>query len=229
MVYDILTRVWMKIYIPYRSIHIVAFLLLAFLCYQSHQLVRHLAGALLCGGFGRMTFTITVTQQPCKLPLLITLSGPVWTYALSWLGMVLLNLRGFAVWAYALIFASFSPLRWIQTLSGRGDELTLAQQWFGTSNRLVVAMAVLVIGLPPVIVAYRHIANQHRTRVWLGSLLLLLPLLFALLISNRYVFDEDGRGGPPAFIFGVPLLVLVVDLMAIVLLVFLAQRIRTPA
>src|SRR5919202_5150763 len=107
MVYDILTRVWMKIYIPYRSIHVVAFLLLAFLCYQSHQLVRHLAGALLCGGFGRMTFTITVTQQPCKLPLLITLSGPVWTYALSWLGMVFIELRGIGVGGFVMNVASF--------------------------------------------------------------------------------------------------------------------------
>jgi hypothetical protein len=217
----------MKIHIPYRPIHIVAFLLLAFLCYQSHQLARHLAGAALCGGFGRMTFTITITRQPCKLPLLITLSGPVWTYALSWLGMVLLEARRVALWAYALIFASFSPIRWIQTLTGRGDELILAQQWLGISNRLVVASVVLMIGLPPVIVAYRHIANHHRVRVLLGSVLLLLPVLFVLLISNRSLYGEDGGSGPPAFIFGVPLLVLVGDLIAVFLLIFLARRIYT--
>jgi hypothetical protein len=216
----------MKIHIPYRSIHIVAFLFLAFLCYQSHQLVRHLAGAALCGGFGRMTFTITTTRQPCKLPTLITLSGPVWTFALSWLGMVMLDVRRFALWAYALIFASFAPIRWIQTLSGRGDELILAQQWFGTSNRWFVALVALLIGLPPLIVAYRRIANHHYMRVWLGSLLLLFPLLFVLLISNQWLFGADGGSGPPAVIFGAPLIVLMVDLIAIVLLAFLAQDAR---
>ncbi len=217
----------MKMYIPYRSLHVVAFLLLAFVCYQSHQLMRHVAGAALCGGFGRMTFTITTTRQPCTFPMLITLSGPVWTYALAWPGMVLLDVRRFACWAYALIFASFAPIRWIQTLSGGGDELILAQQWFGVSNRLLVALVVLAIGLPPVVAAYRRIANHHRTRVWLGSVLLLLPLLFVLLISNQLLFDEEGGSGSPAFLAGVPLIVLVVDLVAIVLLAFLARRVGT--
>jgi hypothetical protein len=216
----------MNLYIPSRSIHIGAFVLLAFVCYQSHQLVRHLVGAALCGGFDRMTFTITITRQPCQLPTLLALSGPVWTYALSWLGMGLLELRRMTLRAYALIFASFAPIRWIQTLSGRGDELLLAQHWFGTVNRLVVALGVLVLGLPPALAAYRHIANPHRLRVWLGSMLLLLPVLFVLLLGNRFLFGEDGAGGPPAFLFGVPLLVLVVDLSAIGLLVILAQRIR---
>lgn len=217
----------MKIFIPYRPIHIGAFLLLAFVCYQSHQLVRHVVGAALCGGLGRMTFTITIPRQPCTLPLLMTVAGPLWTYALAWLGMALLHVRRVARWAYALIFASFAPIRWIQTLSGRGDELLLAQHWFGVSNRWVVALVVLVIGLPPVIVAYRHMANHHRMRVWLGSVLLLFPVLFGLLISNRFLFGEDGGSGPPAVLLGTPLLVLVVDLVAIVLLAFLVRRVRT--
>ena len=37
----------MKVRIPYRPIDIVCFLLLAFLCYQAHQVVRHLVGAAL--------------------------------------------------------------------------------------------------------------------------------------------------------------------------------------
>jgi hypothetical protein len=138
--------------------------------------------------------------------------------------MGLLGVRRVELWAYALIFASFSPLRWIQTLSGRGDELSVAHQWFGTSNRIGVAVVVLVIGVAPSLVAYGRIANQHRLRVWLGSVLLLVPLLVVLLISNRLLFGEDGRGGPPAVMLGAPLIVVVVDLIALVLLAVLAQR-----
>jgi hypothetical protein len=39
-----------KVRIPYQPIPIALFWLLAFLCYQAHQLVRHLNGAALFGG-----------------------------------------------------------------------------------------------------------------------------------------------------------------------------------
>src|SRR5512147_2164813 len=127
-----------KLTIPHRPIQVILFLLLAFLCYEGHQLVRHLAGAALCGGFGTMTFTVAATRESCSLPTLLTLSGPVFTYGLAWLGMFLLRSRRHALTGYALIFASFAPLRAIQTLTGRGDELVLAEQWFGITSRLVV-------------------------------------------------------------------------------------------
>src|SRR5512133_3458312 len=141
----------MKVKIPSRPVYIVMFLLLAFLCYQAHQLTRHLVGAALCGGFGTMTFTVTITKEPCSLPILVTLSGPLLTYGLAWFGMFLLRSPKYTHtrFAYALIFASFSHLRFIQTLTGRGDELILAQQWFGISSRVIVALIVFLIGLPP--------------------------------------------------------------------------------
>jgi hypothetical protein len=121
----------MKVKIPFRPIYIAIFLLLAFLCYQAHQLTRHLVGAALCGGFGTMTFTVTITREPCLFPALVALSGPLLTYGLAWFGMFLLRSRKYKLFAYALIFASFAHLRFIQTLTGRGDELILAEQWFG--------------------------------------------------------------------------------------------------
>ena len=209
----------MKIHVPHRPIDIARFLLLAFLCYQGHQLVRHLTGGALCGGLGSMTFTIATTRQPCALPTLLTLSGPLFTYGLAWLAMLLIRVPKYALFAYALIFASFTPLRWIQTLSGRGDELVLAAQWFGTSNRLIVAFVVLLIAVPPVVVAFRAIANQRPVRVLIGSLLLPLPLLFAMLFGNRALFGENGIPEGQALIFGIAPVVLVVNVLAIVLLI----------
>src|SRR5436309_750770 len=101
----------MKVRVPYRPVHIALFLLLAFLCYQGHQLVRHLVGAALCGGFGSMTFTIATTKQPCSLDIILTLSGPVFTFGLAWFGILLLRSPKYALFAYALIFASFAHLR----------------------------------------------------------------------------------------------------------------------
>jgi len=214
----------MKVKIPTRPVYIVTFLLLAFLCYQAHQWARHIVGAALCGGFGSMTFAVTITREPCSLPTLVILSGPLLTYGLAWSGMFLLRSSKFRLFAYTLIFASFAHVRFIQTLTGRGDELILAQQWFGISSRAIVALIVFLIGLPPVILAYRAIANQRRTLVFICSWLLPLPVLFIILISNALLFGANGDEIQVATLLGIPLVVLIVDLIASALLVTLSTR-----
>lgn len=218
----------MKVRIPSHPVDIAIFLLLAFLCYQAHQLVRHLVGTVLCGGFGSMTFTVSLTRQPCSLPVLVTLSGPVLTYGLAWLGMFLLRSPKYALFAYALIFASFAHLRFIQTLTGGGDELVLAQQWFAISNRPIGAAFVFLIGLPPVIAAFRAIANRRRMLVFICSWLLPLPLLFVLLVGNEFLFGASGSGMRGASFLGIALIVLITDLIASTLLIMLGSRYLRP-
>lgn len=214
----------MKISIPHRPIHIALFLLLAFLCYQGHQLTRHLVGAALCGGFGTMTFTVTITREPCSLPIIVILSGPVFTYGLAYLGLLLLQFPERALFAYALIFASFSHLRWLQTLTGRGDELVLAQLWSSTPSGVLVAAIVLLIGIPPVWAAFRSIANSRRVRVFVVSWLLPLPVLFLLLFTNRWLFGESGTVPPGTSLLGISWIVLIVDVAAAALFFIVASR-----
>jgi len=218
----------MKIQIPARPIHIALFLLLAFLCYQAHQLMRHLVGAALCGGLGTMTFTITITKEPCSFPTLVTLSGPLLTYGLAWFGMFLLRSPRYKLFAYALIFASFAHLRFIQTLTGRGDELILAQQWFGISSRAIVAAIVFLIGLPPVIAAFRAIANRRRVLVFISSWLLPLPLLFVMLFGNQFLFGANGDEIRGAALLGISLIVFMTDLIASILLIVFGPRYAHP-
>lgn len=214
----------MKVKIPSRPVPIGLFLMLAFLCYQAHQLTRHLVGAALCSGFGTMTFTITITREPCLFPTLVTLSGPLLTYGLAWLGMFLLRSPKYRLFAYALIFASFAHLRFIQTLTGRGDELILAKQWFGIRSRVIVAAVVFLIGLPPVITAFRVIANRRRVLVFIVSWLLPLPLLFVLLFGNQFLFGANGDQIHGVSFLGIPLIVFVTDLITSVLLVVFGPR-----
>lgn len=214
----------MKVRIPTRPSYILLFLLLAFLCYQAHQFTRHLVGAVLCGGFGSMTFTVTTTREPCSLPTLVILSGPLLTYGLEWIGMLLLRSPRHRLFGYALIFASFAHLRFIQTLTGRGDELILAEQWFGINSQSVVAIIVFLIGLPPVIAAFRAIANRRRVLVFLCSWLLPLPLLFVILFSNEFLFGANGVARQSPLFLGVYLIVLITDLIASALLIILGPR-----
>ncbi|HLO15503.1 MAG TPA: hypothetical protein VK206_11785 [Anaerolineales bacterium] len=214
----------MKVRVPYRPVHIFVFLLLAFLCYQAHQLTRHLVGAALCSGFGTMTFTVATTRAPCSFPTLVTLSGPLLTYGLAWFGVSLLRSPKYKLFAYALIFASFAHLRFIQTLTGRGDELILAEQWFGVTNRASIAVIVFLIGLLPIIAAFRVIANKRRNLVFICSWLLPLPLLFAMLFGNQFLFGANGNEIQGATILGIPLIVFIADLIAGTLLIMLAPR-----
>jgi len=214
----------MKTRIPYRPAHIAVFLLLAILCYQAHQLVRHLVGAGLCGGFGSMTFTVATTRQPCSFPVIETLSGPLLTYGLAWLGMLLLRSQKHPLFAYALIFASFAHLRFIQTLTGRGDELFLAQQWSTMPSRSTVAAFVFLIGLPPVYAAFRAIANRRRLLVFIGSWLLPIPVLFGLLFGDKFLFETTDIGRRLGSFSGIWTVVLLTDLVISVLFIILAPR-----
>src|SRR5262245_1510467 len=218
----------MKVNVPFRPVHIAIFLLLAFLCYQAHQLTRHLVGAALCGGFGTMTFTVTTTREPCSFPTLVTLSGPLLTYGLAWFGMFLLRSPKYRLFAYALIFASFAHLRFIQTLTGRGDELILAEQWFGISSRAIVAAIVFLIGLPPVVAAFRVIANRRRILIFICSWLLPLPLLFVMLFGNELLFRANSIGTQSPSFLGTSLIVLIADLIASILLIVLGPRYFRP-
>jgi hypothetical protein len=219
---------YMKVRIPSRAVHLALFLLLAFLCYQAHQLARHLVGAALCGGFGTMTFTVTTTREPCFLPTLVTLSGLMLTYGLAWFGMFLLRSPNYKLFAYALIFASFAHLRFIQTLTGRGDELILAEQWFGISSGAIVAVVVFLIGLPPIIAAFRAIENRQRLLVFICSWLLPLPLLFLLLFGNELLFGTNGIGTQSPSSLGISLIVLITDLVASVLLIRFTPQYLNP-
>ena len=218
----------MKVRIPYQPIHIALFLLLAFLCYQAHQLVRHFVGASLCSGFGSMTFTVATTKQPCSLPLLVTISGPMLTYGLAWSGMLLLRSRKYALFAYALIFASFAHLRFIQTLTGRGDELVLAQQWFAAPSRSSVAVIVFLIGLPPIIAAFRAIANRRRWLVFVCSWLLPIPVLVGLLFVDKFLFEASDIGTRYGSFLGIWTIVLITDLIASALFIIFGPRYLLP-
>lgn len=158
------------------------------------------------------------------LPVVVTLSGPILTYGLEWLGMFLLRMRKYALLGYALVFASFGHLRFIQTLTGRGDELILAQQWFGISSRLLVALAVFLIGLPPVIAAFRSIANEKRRLVFIISWLLPLPLLFVMLFSDQYLFQSRQVGMRLGSFLGIWLTVLITDLIAAIVMIVIGPR-----
>jgi hypothetical protein len=148
--------------------------------------------------------------------MLVAVSGPVFTLGLEWLGMILLQSNPSRVFGYMLVFASFAPLRFIQTLTGRGDELWIAQQWVPPIPRVAVAGVVFVAALPPVVAAYRATHGRRRVRTLLSWYLLPLPALAVLLMTSRALYGLNGDEARGFLILGTPVLVLPVQAAATV-------------
>jgi hypothetical protein len=106
--------------------------------------------------------------------------------------------------------------------------LILAQPWFGISSWAIVAVIVFLIGLLPIIAAFRVIANRRHMLVFICSWLLPLPLLFILLFGNQFLFGANGDEIQGISIFGIALIVFITDLIASVLLIMLVPRYLHP-
>jgi hypothetical protein len=81
-----------------------------------------------------------------------------------------------------------------------------------------------LIGLPPVIAAFRSIANPHRLRVFIISWLLSLPLLFVMLFGDKFLFGDQYFVPQNASLLGIPWIVLITDLTALALLLLYGLR-----
>jgi hypothetical protein len=95
-------------------------------------------------------------------------------------------------------------------------------------RRAVVAAIVFLIGLPPVVAAFRVIANRRRILVFICTWLLPLPLLFMMLFGNQFLFGANGVGTQSPSFLGISLIVLVTDLIASGLLIILVPRSLRP-
>lgn len=113
-------------------------------------------------------------------------------------------------------------------MTGRGDELVLAQQWLGVTSRSSVAVAVFLIGVPPVVVAFRAIANRRRLLVFIRSWLLPIPVLIELLVGDELLFRTSAIGPQSGSVFGIRLIVLTTDLIASALFMTVGPRYLRP-
>jgi hypothetical protein len=212
-----------KIQIPITLRYLLAFLLLTFLCYEAHEIVHHLVGGLLCGGFGTMTFTTYVPKPECRLDAVVTLSGPLFSFALAWLGAFWLVKRKHMLFAYTLVFASFAHLRFPLPLMGSGDEWLVVRTNFEQPNATIVAGILFLLALPPLVTAYRSIANRWRVPVFAASWILPFVILGSITSLDVWLLGAESNSNQPALI-GVPLVIWGVNLLAALLILFIGNR-----
>lgn len=213
-----------KIHVPITLRYLLAFLLLAFLCYEAHESFHHLVGAALCGGFGTMTFSAFEPQPHCVSDAAVTLSSPLLSFAIAWLGACWLSKQKHMLFAYSLIFASCAHLRFPLPLMRSGDEWLVARTSLEQPNPFVFAGILFLLALLPLVFAYRSIANPWRVAVFAASWLLpfvilfLMPNLDAWLLGNK---SSHAQTAP----MGIPVTVWIVNLIVILFFLVISYRI----
>jgi hypothetical protein len=172
-----------KVNIPFNINFIIAFVILIFLLMQIHQLLHHVAGDVLCGKVGYLTFdrhhfSSDLSDSAFKIA---TVTGPLFShYMAMWIGLFMLSDKRFNLLGFSLIFASL-PLARLAAVNG-GDEkyygLWICQLFgFDQSYATVISLIItLLIIVPPVIAGFNSIENKRRLIVFLSFLL--LPLMF---------------------------------------------------
>lgn len=212
-----------KIEIPVTLQYLLTFLLLTYLCYEAHELFHHLSGAVLCGGFGKMTFTLFETKPGCQQAYLVTLAGPLLTFVLAWVGAYLLFQRKHMLFAYTLIFATFAHSRFLLPIIGGGDEWYLARTHLHQPNRFALVILLFVLGLHPLILAFRAIANPRPLLVFMASWFLPVLVYGPLPMVDEWLFASD-LNNAGASLVGIPAAVLVTDLIAIMAYIFVGHK-----
>lgn len=210
--------------------YVVAFLALTILCGTSHEFIHHFTGAAFCGCFGYKTFNSFELCDACKGNKLAfvaaTWAGPLLTFGLMWLGAWRLGQPANAAkqLGFALIFANFPINRIGFALAGWNDEQYVTEKMFG---RTVVGfwltnLAIWMMVIPPLVMAYQAIANRRRWAWFTGFFV--LPFVFVILFAGMFL--ENWLLLQQKFlattVIGVPYLIIVVEVSC--LIIFLAFR-----
>lgn len=187
-----------KISIPLKNNFVIAFLLLTFLLWAAHELTHHLTAGIICGEFGYMTFNKFWQKNCYPAELIAVAAGPLLSYALMWTGMFLiLKSKKYNLFGLALIFAA-GPLARLFSGFTKGDESN-----FGSAG----IFFSFLLTLPPLIAAYRVIANKRRFLVFL-CFSLVLPLIFILpiILLDNWLVVPIIKMGRETGVFSMPLI-----------------------
>jgi hypothetical protein len=210
---------------------------LALVLHEVHELAHTGVGRVLCGGWGARDFNSWTLPDGCDT-WVPTTAGPVLTYAVIWIGYVLLRryasggasasatadrLAGLALVLMANPFA-----RLFTAAMGGGDEGVLVRAWLGLP-RGPLATAITFAGVAllttlPLVAAWRALPVARRLPAYVVMLLapMLLTGILLFAVGNRLL--AAGVLAEPV-ILGAPLLVWLVTLLSAGALVWLRRAI----
>jgi hypothetical protein len=189
-----------------------------FLMHELHELTHIITGRILCGYWGTRDFNVWQLCQTCNIsyPQAATFAGPVFTFAMLWLGRYWLKYSASTTvrsLGLVFIFGNMPFGRIYMAATGSGDEVFGLRSLFlnaGHSNLLWIKLLgfiiVALVCVPPLITAYRAIANKRKLIIFTG--LLILPLMLDTVILLIFLNGLLAKGLlNQVVIMGTPLLV----------------------
>jgi len=214
--------------------YIITFLLLVIVMLELHETVHIVVGRFICGAWGARDFNVWGLCEGCqeKHPLawISTLAGPVFSFAMMWLGMFLLyaiNPKKKAL-GFAFIFSNIPFGRISQAMMGSGDEMVVARHLLknGFSHNQIIWICsgvVLLAGLPPIIGAYKVLTNKRKWVYFVGFLTLPLVFILTYVLTALNSLLNSGFLSAP-WVMGTPLLITAHTFIALALLIILRRN-----
>ena len=209
--------------------YLLAFILLLLVMMEMHEIVHISVGWMICGCWGPRDFNVWELCDACEksetLGWIATMAGPLFSFALMWLGMFWLssvNSKKVAV-GFSLIFSNIPFGRITTVMMGGGDEMVVVRHFMAADfSRIQMicggTLIVLALGVPPIVKAFRIIQNK---RAWIYIVgFLTLPLLFLLvytLIGLNTLLVSGFLASP--WIMGTPVLITLHTSIALIFLI----------
>ena len=162
---------------------------------------------------------------------LATLAGPLFSCSLMWLGawwIAKSSNHKKKVLGFSLLFANLPFARIFTALAGGGDEKVVIQAILRNDDpfpgKLIAALVVTLICLPPMIIAYRKLIGSNRFLLITGFAI--IPLIYGMLYHHIFLNWLLKKGiASNSYMLGTPSLVLLHFLLMLLLLFFFRKGI----
>lgn len=206
---------------------LLAFFFLLLLLAELHELAHIFTGYAFCGCWGERDFNVWGLCEGCRdenpWAIVATFAGPFFTFGLIWLGRYWLKGQDARkqILGFILIFANLPVARIITALMGGGDEVYGLSIVLGNEANWhfiwgLGVVIVLALSLPPLLTAWKAIANTHRWAYFMGFLILPMLLIVLVIFVGLNGLLAQGVLATP-LIWGTPLLISVHTVIVILL------------
>ncbi|MFD0940907.1 hypothetical protein [Pedobacter boryungensis] len=186
----------LKIQLTFKNL--LLFIVFFFLMHELHELAHIITGRVICGCWGTRDFNVWQTCAGCNSKYMIaaTFAGPLFTFIMLWIGRYFLKYGTtvrYQSFGLLLILGNMQFGRMYMAAMGSGDEVWGVRSLFLNADhsnfqtiKMITFLIVTVICVPPLITAYKAIANKKKILLFIGFLIfpLILDTIMILIVLN---------------------------------------------
>ncbi|NVK52116.1 MAG: hypothetical protein HWD85_04220 [Flavobacteriaceae bacterium] len=171
------------------SKYILTFLALTFVMHELHEIVHTTVGRIICGCWGKRDFNFWSICESCttekSYSLLATFAGPVFTFAMIWIGAFLLSSKNSIqkkALGFSLVFANLPFGRILTASLGGGDEVYALNKLLDnhTLAWFLGLMFIILILIVPLYKCFKIIENKKKVLWFL--MFFILPTVIDLFV-----------------------------------------------